>query len=72
MKTIGPKIILLTSLILAFFACSDDGEVRDIGVTPVKKLYEPDNGKAVVLQSSASAILYFEWEPARAENSGTV
>ncbi|MGB4538729.1 MAG: SusE domain-containing protein [Prolixibacteraceae bacterium] len=72
MKTIGPKIILLISLILAFFACSDDGEVRDIGVTPVKKLYEPDNGKAVVLQSSASAILYFEWEPARAENSGTV
>ena len=39
MKTIGPKIILLISLILAFFACSDDGEVRDIGVTPVKKLY---------------------------------
>ena len=72
MKSISPKIVFITSLLFALFACSDDGEVRDTGVTPVKKLYEPDNGKAIVLQSSASAILNFEWEPALAENSGNV
>jgi hypothetical protein len=72
MKSISPKILIITALLFALFACSEDGEVRDTGVTPVKKLYEPDNGKAVVLQSSASAILNFEWEPALAENSGNV
>ena len=72
MKSISPKILIITALLFALFACSEDGEVRDTGVTPVKKLYELDNGKAVVLQSSASAILNFEWEPALAENSGNV
>ncbi|MDR2776370.1 MAG: SusE domain-containing protein [Tannerella sp.] len=72
MKSIIFRIIGIASFIFAFTACSNDGEVRDTGVTAVKKLYEPDNGKAVALQSSASATLYFEWEPARAEDSGNV
>ena len=72
MKAILYKLTIVASFILAFVACSSDGEVRDTGVTAVKSLYEPDNGKAVVLQSSASATLYFEWEPARAEDSGNV
>jgi hypothetical protein len=60
------------AVMLALISCSNDGEVRDLGVTAVKTLYEPDNGKTIVLQSSASATLYFEWEPARAEDSGAV
>lgn len=63
---------MIVSLIFAFVACNNDGEVRDLGVTAVKALYEPTDGRAVVLQGSASATLYFEWEPARAEDSGAV
>lgn len=72
MKAISIKCAVLFSFILAFTACSSDGEVRDLGVTAVKTLYEPDNGKAVVLQASASASLYFEWEPSLAEDGGAV
>jgi len=69
------KIKYLITISLALFiitSCSSNGEVRDLGVSAVKNFYEPDNGKAVTLQSSASATLYFEWEPARAEDSGIV
>ena len=72
MKAISITYATLFSFILAFTACSSDGEVRDLGVTAVKTLYEPDNGKAVVLQPSASASLYFEWEPSLAEDGGVV
>ncbi len=72
MKKILIKLFTVASFIFAFIACSDDGEVRDLGVTAVSSLYEPDNGKTIVLQASASATLYFEWEPARAEDSGMV
>lgn len=72
MKAISITYAMLFSFILAFTACSSDGEVRDLGVTAVKTLYEPDNGKAVVLQPSASASLYFEWEPSLAEDGGVV
>lgn len=68
MKNIVINQLILSSLILACVACSDDGEVRDLNVTAVKALYEPDNGKTIALQAPAS--LYFEWEPARAEDSG--
>jgi len=64
------KLTIMISFVFAFFSCSDDGEVRDLNVTAVKTLYEPDNGKAIVLQAAAS--LYFEWELARAEDSGAV
>jgi hypothetical protein len=60
------------ALIVASAGCSDDGELKNIHVTTVKKLYEPNDGKLVVLQSSASATLYFEWEHAKAEDSGMV
>ncbi len=68
MKNIVINQLILSSLILACVACSDDGEVRDLNVTAVKALYEPDNGKTIALQAPAS--LYFEWEPTRAEDSG--
>ena len=72
MKITIIKITVIISLFFAFNSCSSDGEVRNLGVTAVKTFYEPDNGKAVVLQPSASASLYFEWEPAKAEDSGAV
>ena len=66
------KYMVLLAFLGAFAACNSDGEVRHLGVTAVKTLYAPDNGEAVVLQSSASASLYFEWEPALAEDGGAV
>ncbi|MDD3077025.1 MAG: SusE domain-containing protein [Proteiniphilum sp.] len=72
MKTTYTKLLILSCLLGTWMACNSDGEVRDLGVTPVKALYEPTDGRTLVLQSSASAMLYFEWEPARAEDSGVV
>lgn len=72
MKKILMKLFIVSTFIFAFIACSDDGEVRDLDVSAVGSLYEPDNGKTITLQASASATLYFEWEPARAEDGGMV
>lgn len=72
MKTIGIKLAIIVALVFAFTGCNDDGEIRNTLVTSVKKLYEPNNDKSVVLQSSASATLYFEWEHAKAEDGGMV
>lgn len=72
MKTTFIKLTIITSLLLAFVGCSKDDDLKNTHVTAVKTLYEPADGKSVVLQSSASATLYFEWEPAKAEDSGMV
>ncbi|MFA5328464.1 MAG: SusE domain-containing protein [Prolixibacteraceae bacterium] len=71
MKAILIKLTIITSVLLAFVGCTKD-ELKDTKVTAVKALYEPAEAKSVVLQSSASASLYFEWEPAKAEDSGMV
>lgn len=72
MKNIYLKTTLVLLLGLALFSCNSDGEVRDLGVTEVATLYEPVDGRTLALQPSASAMLLFEWEPARAEDSGAV
>lgn len=56
--------IYLAVIGLLAYACTSDGVVRDLGVSAVGKLYEPANDKTVKLESSASAALYFEWQPA--------
>lgn len=71
MKNLLAKLTIIVSFFVAFSACQKD-ELSNTKVTAVKSLYEPTNGKSVVLQSSASASLYFEWEPAKAEDSGMV
>jgi len=71
MKSLLVKLTIIVSFFLAFISCQKD-ELSNTKVTAVKTLYEPTNGKSVVLQSSASASLYFEWEPAKAEDSGMV
>lgn len=70
MKTLLIKLTILFSIVVAFSGCEKDNELRDTRVTSVKMLYEPADAKSLVLQSSASASLYFEWEPAKAEDSG--
>jgi hypothetical protein len=66
------KIIMPASFFFAFIACSNNGELRELYVSAVKALYEPANGRELVLQPSASASLYFSWEPAIAEDGGMV
>lgn len=69
MRNIFMRLLLIPTLVaLVFSACDSEGVVRDFGVTPVQKLYEPDNGKSVELQPQGT--LFFEWEPALAEDSG--
>lgn len=72
MKSLLIKFSIIASMLLAFVACNEDEELNNTKVTPVNALYEPTNAKSVVLQSSASATLYFEWEPAKAEDGGMV
>ena len=72
MKLFSIKYMLLTVGAALLAACSSDGEVRDLQVTAVQSIYEPADAESVVLQSSSSASLYFEWEPSLAEDGGAV
>lgn len=72
MKTIINKVIIFLSIVLLVSSCkSDDMNYSDANITPVNKLYEPTDGKAVKLISSATASLFFEWEVSKAEDSGS-
>jgi len=64
--------ILLCSFIVIFLhACKTDNmNYSDAQVTPVTALYSPTDNAAVKLISAASASLFFEWEPAKTEDSG--
>jgi hypothetical protein len=72
MKTILFKIAIVATFAALFVSCDDKKVLTNLNVTGVKKLYEPTQGKVVKLATSASANLYFEWEPAKAEDSGMV
>lgn len=72
MKSIIFKSFWALALITLLFSCKKDETLRDTKVTEVKNLYEPTDNKAVVLQSVDGASVYFEWEPAKAEDSGMV
>ncbi|WP_294082054.1 SusE domain-containing protein [Proteiniphilum sp. UBA5384] len=61
---------LIAALVFAFGACSSDLDVRHLGVTAVKKLYNPHDDKALILKSTAS--MTFSWEPAYAEDGSGV
>ena len=66
MKTIFSTIALFSAVLFAT-SCTEDMEYKDSKVSSVNQLYEPTDGKEVVLQSSASASLFFEMESAKAE-----
>ncbi|MCG8309160.1 MAG: SusE domain-containing protein [Cytophagales bacterium] len=72
MNSIIKKALFVFTLLAVVVGCNEEDSLRDTTVTSVKSLYEPTEGKSVILQSSASASLFFEWEPARAEDSGMV
>lgn len=71
MKTILNKILVLLLVCFVMASCgTEDMKFKNANVTPVEKLYEPDNGKTITLSSAAGASLYFSWEPAKTEDSG--
>ena len=57
MKTIFSTIALFSAVLFAT-SCTEDMEYKDSKVSSVNQLYEPTDGKEVVLQSSASASLF--------------
>ena len=71
MKTKITKVVALFTTLAIIFSCTEDMEYRDTAVSPVNQLYEPISGKSVELVASATASLFFEWEAAKAEDSGS-
>lgn len=72
MKAIINNFIILLSIIFVVSSCkSDDMNYKDANVSPVNKLYEPTDGRAVKLLSSTTASLFFEWEAVKVEDSGS-
>ncbi|NDV69384.1 hypothetical protein D0T66_10810 [Dysgonomonas sp. 25] len=49
-------------------SCTEDMKFKNAKVTPVETLYEPVDGKTLLLDPQGSS--YFSWEPARTEDSG--
>lgn len=70
MKSIISKALIACAAIVSFASCTQEMEYKDVKVTAVNALYEPADNKAVELQASATAALFFEWESAKAEDGG--
>ncbi|WP_102407703.1 SusE domain-containing protein [Parabacteroides bouchesdurhonensis] len=70
MKTVLIKITFIASFILAFIACDNMGET-DSRLAAVGNFLEPLDGQTFVLEASASASVYFEWDHVKVEDSGT-
>jgi len=70
------KHILSASLFLLAIivgtGCKKDDKFKEVNVTGVSTLYAPTDGRNVVLQSTGSSSLYFEWEKSVAEDNGLV
>lgn len=69
--TILMKSFLLIALTV-FFGCKKDNDFREVNVTEVTTFYAPDDNRNTVLQNSATASLFFEWEKSVAEDNGLV
>lgn len=63
--------IIATLLSMIFVSCNDSMGDPDTRLSEVKTLIEPADGKSIVLEPSASASVYFEWDYVKAEESGT-
>lgn len=68
MKTSYIKIVLFICAVLSLASCKKDDTLKNLNVTAVQALYEPVTNKSIVLQPSATATVYFEWESALAED----
>ncbi len=71
MEKILIRLTVIASLLCVLAACEDEGGDTDTRLTAVKALVEPLDGKEVVLETSAGASAYFEWEYCNVEESGT-
>lgn len=70
MKTLI-NIILSSYVLLFLYSCKTDNmNYSDAEVSAVNALYSPTENAAVKLVSAASASLFFEWEPAKTQDSG--
>ena len=72
MKKNKLSIFFFLISIAVIAGCTKDDKFKEVKVTEVNTLYSPDNGRNVILQSTGSATLYFEWEKAVAEDNGVV
>ncbi|GHT63642.1 hypothetical protein AGMMS50239_19970 [Bacteroidia bacterium] len=70
MKTIYIKWTVLASLIFTVIACNDTMGEKDSRLAPVKNLVEPVDGREIVLEPSAAATTYFEWDYCDVAESG--
>lgn len=71
MKSIVIKLMLITSAALAFMGCDDNMGKTDSRLASVKTLLEPADGNSYVLEPSASASIYFEWQNVSEAEAGT-
>lgn len=62
MKSILIKLMLITSVAFAFMGCDDNMGETDSRLASVKTMLEPADGNSYVLEPSASASIYFEWQ----------
>lgn len=71
MKRYMHRTILFLSALFILSACTEDMEFKNIKVTPVNKFYAPANSETVELVDDKHTTLFFDWEPAKAEDSGS-
>lgn len=64
-------VLAACAALLSATSCTDDMDWKDSSVTSVKSFYEPADQKAVELQASATASLFFEWESAKGQDGGS-
>ena len=68
MKTSYAKIAFFICMLLSFASCQKNDTMKNLNVSSVQALYDPANNSSVVLQASASASVYFDWQPALSED----
>lgn len=65
------NIVICSLVFVLLYSCKTDNmNYSDAEVTAVTALYSPTENAAVKLVSASSASLFFEWEPAKTQDSG--
>ncbi|UYQ94160.1 SusE domain-containing protein [Chitinophaga horti] len=65
------SLLAATLAITTFASCEKDKEINS-NISTVKELYYPEVGKYLKLQPATTAVVNFEWSPARAEDGSLV
>lgn len=69
-KSLTIKVLLTVFLVPLWTACSDKMGTPDNSIAEVTSLIEPMDEKELVLESSISAALYFEWDYVNPADAG--